>query len=112
MGVAGVESAVESVKEGLRRAGASRVAVSKAGACILLEAPLRSGDVLVAMVREGRARGRYVVKLTLASRLASYGLSCTAVEYCPHGLFVIGSPEELAERVAGKALKLSRRARQ
>ncbi len=101
-----METVIESIKEGLRRAGASKVAVNRAGACVLLEAPLSSGDVLVAMIREGGARGRYVVKLTLASKLASYGLSCTAVEYCPHGLFIIGGAEDLMERVADKVRKL------
>ncbi len=101
-----LDDVVNAVKEGLRRAGAEKVAVSRGGGCVIVEAPI-SNDVIVASVAQGSVDGYYVVKLVPASKAAETGLTCVGLEYTPYGLFIISDNlEEITEKVAVKASKL------
>ena len=101
-----LDDVVDAVKEGLRRAGAERVAASRGGRCVIVEAPI-GNDVIIASVTQGSVDGYYVVKLVPASKAAEIGLTCVGLEYTPHGLFVISNDlKEITEKVAVKASKL------
>ncbi len=101
-----LDDVVSAVKEGLRRAGAERVAASRGGRCVIVEAPI-GNDVIIASVTQGSVDGYYVVKLVPASKAAETGLTCVGLEYTPHGLFIISNDlKEIAEKVAVKASKL------
>ncbi len=101
-----LDDVVDAVKEGLRRAGAERVAASRGGRCVIVEAPI-GNDVIIASVTQGSVDGYYVVKLVPASKAAETGLTCVGLEYTPHGLFVISNDlKEITEKVAVKASKL------
>ena len=101
-----LDDVVNAVKEGLRKAGAERVAVSRGGGCVIVEAPI-GGDVIVASVTQGSVNGYYVVKLVPASKAAETGLTCIGLEYTPYGLFIVSNDlNEITEKVAVKTIKL------
>jgi len=101
-----LDKVVSAVKEGLRKAGAERVAVSRGGGCVIVEAPINN-DVIIASVTQGSVNGYFIVKVVPASKAAETGLTCIGLEYTPYGLFIISSDLlEITEKVAVKSSKL------
>ncbi len=97
----GLRDVVEAVKDGLKRAGISRFALSEEASCLILESPVND-DVLIAAVFEGEGN-YYVIKLTLASMLAESGINCLSIQYSPRGLFIISDDlNEVRELVSVK----------
>ncbi|MCD6324154.1 MAG: hypothetical protein J7L55_03505 [Desulfurococcales archaeon] len=106
------DEVLSKVKEGLRDAGADRVASSRdlSRECRLVEADF-GDEVLITALFETPVEGEVLFKITPSSRIFFGTPSCNSVKYTPYGIYGFASMEELREevrRVAEKVLRLAR----
>ncbi len=95
---------LEAVKEGLASAGVGRFAVRDELDCVIIEAPVKD-DVILLAVFEGKRKGRYVIKVTLASKAVNALWGCEGLKYSPYGLYAIIDDVSIVKEVIEKKVR-------